>query len=687
VYKKALLITALALAMLLLLALPGWADAASESEDQAGVKSPTGLCVLHRPEDAGLRIALTWDCGDGAFGYQVYRSESVEGPFISVGGKSGDSMRDYPVFLDDTVEPGKGYYYAVAGVDADFNESPLSPKVPTQLEPAARTAAGAKRIVCSLSDQRLYFYEGDQLVNITRCSTGLNNRTPAGQFSILGHKRVNVGLGGAVCDYWMSFTSAHGMHAWPRTRSKSYEWGLGAPASHGCIRQHPLEAYWPYNWAPNGTPLTITWSSLSRRIVSGCHDSVGAAELSQDWYFAEGYTGGEFDTYLLLSNPGEDGVSAVTSFLLEGGEVVEHPCWIPPHSRHTISVDQLPGMMDAEFSAHVKADRPIVAERAVYFARGSQTGGTVSAGATQLSNDWYFAEGYTGGEFDTYLLMANPGDEGVSAHVYFMFEGGAQVDYWFWIAPHSRFTLWVDEWPLMDSASFSTHIQADGPIVAERAMYFRKVYIMGGHASVGAVEPSTDWYFAEGCTLSYFDTYLMVGNPGWENAVVNVDYLLSDGSIRYSYLVGPRNRITIPVNSQPGLESRDVSFAVHADHPVVAERTVYYDLDSHRGGHATMGSAQASTQWYFAEGYSDGAFDTFVLLSNPGFADAYVGVGFHREDGATFLHHYLVPAQRRVTVHVDELPGLERAAFSTQIYSDVPIVAERATYFVMSCGY
>jgi hypothetical protein len=105
----------------------------------------------------------------------------------------------------------------------------------------------------------------------------------------------------------------------------------------------------------------------------------------------------------------------------------------------------------------------------------------------------------------------------------------------------------------------------------------------------------------------------MVSNPGWENAVVNVDYLLSDGSIRYSYLVGPRNRITIPVNAEPGLGSRDVSFAVHADHPVVAERTVYYDLDSHRGGHATLGSARPSTNWYFAEGYSDGAFDTLEM--------------------------------------------------------------------------
>jgi len=687
VLKRAAFIALLAVLTTVLMVSPGWAEEAPEVPEPGGGSPPDGLRVLQRPEDAGLRIALTWEYREGDFGYRVYRSPSPQRPWDAVGGKSGESMREYPVFLDDTAQPGKGYYYAVAAVDADFNQGPLSAAVYAELEPAAHIASGAKRIICSLPDQRLYFYEGDQLVNITRCSTGLNNRTPAGHFRILGHKRVNVGLGGAVCDYWMSFTSAHGMHAWPRTRSDSYERGLGAPASHGCIRQHPLEAYWPYYWAPDGTPLTITWASLSRRVVSGCHAAIGTAEPSKEWYFAEGYTGGEFDTYLLLSNPGEEGVNVSASFLLEGGGVVEHICWIASHSRYTLMVDGIPGMEDTGFSTHVRADGPVVAERAMYFARDPQTGGTVSTGSPHTSEDWYLAEGYTGEEFETYLLLSNPGEEGVNAHLSFMFEGGGEADYSCWIAPRSRFTLRVDDLPQMGAASFSTHVRADGPVVVERAMYFRKVYIWGGHVCLGAERPSTDWYLAEGCTSGFFQTYLMVGNPGWESAVVNVDYLLPDGSVRYSYLVGPRSRMTITVDAQPGLESTDIAFSLHADQPVVVERAVYYDLDSHRGGHAAMGSTLASTTWYFAEGYSDGTFDTYLLLSNPGPVDAGATLWFHREDGASLAYFYPVPAQRRITVHVDDLPGLERAAFSAQVYADQPVVAERAVYFVMSRGY
>ena len=671
---------------ILLLMIPLPLVARADAPLGGGLPAPQGLKAVQRTQDAGIRIALTWDAVEGAFGYNVLRSETADGPLTQVGGKAADSMLDYPVFLDENLEPGRGYYYAVTTVDGDLNEGPPCARVYAFLEPAARAAASSKSIICSLSDQRLYFFEGNQLVNATRCSTGLNNATPTGHFRILGHYGTNVGLGGAVCDYWMSFTSAHGMHSWPRG-SRSYETGLGAPASHGCIRQHPLEAYWPYYWAPDGTPLTVTYASLGRRVISGCHDSVGAPELSPVWYFAEGYTAEGYDTYLLLSNPGETGVDAEVSFFKESGEVLKQMCGISPHSRFTLAVDDVPGMDAASFSMQVNAGGPIVAERAMYFAAGKRSDGTVSLGATQPSQDWYFAEGHTAGNFETYLLLANPGEEPVNAWVYFFLEGGQTVDYVFWVGPHSRFTMPVDSFPVVGATSFSMQVHADGPIVAERAMYFTKGYIKGGHSTIGASQPSQNWYFAEGCTRRFYESYILVGNPGDQDAFVTIDYYLNEGSIRHEYLVKAHSRATIPIASQSGLSAGEMAFSVYSDQPVVAERSLYYDLDSHRGGTATMGSPVSSLNWYFAEGYTDGAFDTYILLSNPSFSSAYVEVVFQRDDGALFAQGYLIPAQRRVTVSVDKLPGLERASFSTSVRSDVPVVAERSMYFVMTRGY
>ncbi|RJP28388.1 MAG: murein L,D-transpeptidase [Actinobacteria bacterium] len=679
--RKAFVIIFLA-AALAVMAPAGGLTAEASSQLQA----PAGLHALTRPQDAGRRIALTWEPVQSAFGYNVYRSDMEDGPLSQVGGKAADSMLDYPVFLDENVEQGRGYYYAVTAVDADLNEGSVSDRVYTALEPAVGIAGGPKKMICSLSDQRLYFFEGDQLVNVTRCSTGLNNATPTGSFRILGHYGTNVGLGGAVCDYWMSFTSAHGMHSWPRG-SRSYETGLGAPASHGCIRQHPLEAYWPYYWAPDSTPLTITYASLARRIISGCHSTTGAPELCDEWYFAEGYTAEAYDTYLLLGNPGESGVDAHVFFYKESGEVVEQVCGIAPHTRYTLTVDDVPGMDAAAFSMQVKASGPIVAERAMYFSAGKRTDGTVTLGATQPSTDWYFAEGYTAQIFDTYLLLANPGDDPVNAWVYFFMEGGGIVDYVFWIGPHSRFTMPVDAFPVVGAASFSMHVHADGPIVAERAEYFNKGYIKGGHVTIGASQPSQSWYFAEGCTRRLFESYILLCNPGDRDAFVTIDYYLNEGSLRHEYMVGAYSRATIPIAGQGGLAQTEMAFSVYADQPVVVERSVYYDLDSHRGGHATMGSPVLSGDWYFAEGYTDGAFDTYILLSNPSFEPASVKVVFQREDGALVSREYLIPPQRRVTVSVDALPGLERASFTTVVDSDVPIMAERAMYFVMTRGY
>ena len=650
------------------------------------VPAPEGLAVIHRPEDAGKRIALTWKPVAGAFGYLVYRSESADGELVPVGGRAADSMLDYPVFLDDTAVPGRNYFYAVAAVDEGLGEGPLSPRIPACLEPTVAAAGGPKRMVCSLSDQRIYFYEGDQLVNVVRCSTGLNNATPAGNFRILGHYRVHGGLGGAVCDYWMSFTSSHGIHAWPRGSSR-YEAGLGAPASHGCVRLHPLEAYWPYYWAPDGTPLTITYASMARRVVTGCHDTQGATAPSGEWYFAEGCTDFGFDTFLLLSNPGDAGLIARAHFYRDDGVTVTEERYLPPHSRLTLPVDQLPGLEAASFAIHVQAEGPVVAERAVYFTMGNRDDGTVTVGVTAPSREWYFAEGFTANSFDTFILLSNPGDQPTTARVFFFLEGGGSARYDFLLPPRSRHTVSVDSLPAVASASFCTRVESDLPIVAERAMYFNFGYIGGGHVSVGVPELSTDWYFAEGCTRNFFSTFLLLGNPTGQDTIVHVNYQLPDGDLNYDYLVRAGSRVTVNLGSQGGLSDRDVAIAVHSDHPVVAERAMYYNLDSHRGGHASVGSRSSSKDWYFAEGYTDGAFDTYLLLSNPGASPAYVNVVFLREDGSTFGAGYLVQPRRRVTVHVDDLPGMERTSFSMNIHADQPVVAERAMYFVMLRGY
>jgi len=677
------LVAAAALVTVTLMLLPGAGEPARGEEMEA----PGGLRVLQRPEDAGRRIALTWEVRPGDFAYQVYRSESEEGPYVQVGGRAADSMEDYPVFLDEETQPGVTYYYRVSRLNEEWEEGPLSSPVAARLEPAYRVAVGAKRIVISLTDQRIYFYEGNQLVNIMRCSTGVRpGSTPAGNFRVLGHYRTHGGLGGVTCDYWMSFTSAHGIHAWPRG-NRRYEEGLGAVASHGCVRLHPAEAYWPFYWAPDGTPIQITYASFSRRVVKGCHSTLGAAEASTQWFFAEGYTADDFDTWLLLSNPGSADTIAHADFLLDNGGIAPFDFPLAAHSRYTVPVDALPGLEQAAFSIRVTAGAPIVAERAMYFFYGGKSDGSVTLGAAEASTQWFFAEGYTADDFDTWLLLSNPGSADTIAHADFLLDNGGIAPFDFPLAAHSRYTVPVDALPGLEQAAFSIRVTAGAPIVAERAMYFRKGYTDGGHVAAGAGGPSTEWHFAEGCTRDFFESYLLLGNPGDEVALVDADFFLGSENLRYTFAVAPNSRVTVPIHSLPGLDYQDMAISLHSSVPVVAERSQYYSLDSHRGGQATLGSTHFSTRWYFAEGYTGEAFDTWLLLSNPGGETANVIVSFYREGLGPTDYYFAIAPYRRVTVHVDDLPGLEEASFSMTVGSDVPVVAERTMYFVIPRGY
>jgi len=127
----------------------------------------------------------------------------------------------------------------------------MSSAVTAKMGVGRRGSGPGKSIIVSIADQRAYFLENDVIVNILRCSTGASG-TPTGSYHIMAHRGTVSG-----CNFWMDWRPNYGMHAWPSYLG-AYEENLGvAPRSHGCIRLHPLEAYWPYNWAPDGTHLLL----------------------------------------------------------------------------------------------------------------------------------------------------------------------------------------------------------------------------------------------------------------------------------------------------------------------------------------------------------------------------------------------------------------------------------------------
>ncbi|MBU4174623.1 MAG: VCBS repeat-containing protein [Actinobacteria bacterium] len=341
---------------------------------------------------------------------------------------------------------------------------------------------------------------------------------------------------------------------------------------------------------------------------TGGHDSVGAPEPSKEWYLAEGYTAEEYDTWILVQNPGDQTALVMVTFMKGDGTTQQVGLEMAPKSRHSVHADEVPGFESCEVSTMVESNRSVIAERSMYFNYQGKTGGHNSIGVTEPSGTWYLAEGCTGWGFDTYVLVQNPGDAPADVTYTFMRENGEGFQHQQRIGPHSRYTVKVDDMPGLGYCSFSTRVQSSLPVCCERAVYFDSGGRPGGHNSIGTTSPAPAWYFAEGYTAEYYDTWILLQNPTDETAEVKATFMKPGGvNIQREYRVGPGSRYSIEVDTIPGLEATEVSTILESVNGTrfIAERAIYFN---HRGiwpgGHDTMGVTALSKTWYFAEGYT-----------------------------------------------------------------------------------
>jgi lipoprotein-anchoring transpeptidase ErfK/SrfK len=126
--------------------------------------------------------------------------------------------------------------------------------------------SGNKYVLVDISEQHMYVYDGDVLVNNFVASTGINNGTRVGSFSVLD-KIPNAY--GATWDLWMpnwlgiywSGSLENGIHALPILSNGSQLWSgyLGTPVSFGCVVLGVDESKWLYDWVDVGTPVDIQW--------------------------------------------------------------------------------------------------------------------------------------------------------------------------------------------------------------------------------------------------------------------------------------------------------------------------------------------------------------------------------------------------------------------------------------------
>ncbi|MFQ6014856.1 MAG: hypothetical protein ACE5NP_05385 [Anaerolineae bacterium] len=309
------------------------------------------------------------------------------------------------------------------------------------------------------------------------------------------------------------------------------------------------------------------------------HDGItskGARAPARTWYFAEGYTGPGYETWLLLHNPGLDEVQVRLTFARDDGQTVTKEYRLQPTSFRPIQVNPL--VPNRPFGTQVVADRPIIAERAVYFGQG---GGHGTIGAAALSKLWYLPEGYTGPGYTTWLLLHNPNQVPANVTVTFMKGDGTTVRRDYQVGPTTRFTWRLNR--IVPGIAFATLVKADQPLVAERASYFAGG--RGGHCSIGATTLARTWYLPEGSTAAGH-LFVLTMNPNSVEAQVTVTFMKEDGStVSREYTLKPTSRHTVNVNRI--VPNSKVATQVTSDQPLAVERAMYFN--DGRGGTASLG--------------------------------------------------------------------------------------------------
>ena len=313
-----------------------------------------------------------------------------------------------------------------------------------------------------------------------------------------------------------------------------------------------------------------------------------------------------------------------------------------------------------------------------------------------LSRDWYFAEGSTrnndtDGTFEEWICLQNPGTTDANTTLTYMYLDGTTDTQDVVVAAESRLTVDVNQAVGADK-DVSTKVESDQLILAERPMYFNyQNKWAGGHDVMGLAIPRDTFYFAEGTTRAndidgYFDEWLCIQNPGSTDAEVTITYMVWSGdNVEKAYTVPATSRRSIKVNDDVG-PGQDVSVLLQSTQPIVAERPMYFNYHNKwTGGHDVVGAPGTDTEFYFAEGTTrdnatDGTFEEWLCIQNPGTTDATVTLTYMYTDGTTDTAQVPVTAESRRTVSVAEAVVPDRDV-SIKVESDQQILVERPMYF------
>jgi hypothetical protein len=345
----------------------------------------------------------------------------------------------------------------------------------------------------------------------------------------------------------------------------------------------------------------------------------------------------------------------------------------------------------------------IVAERPMYFSWHGINSGTDAMGATQLGQDFYFADVESQRNYSSFITILNP-PGGKSANVTVSyFSGGKQIGSNTVVVPAGqRGTTTPMSIGILGTCA--VHIHSDQAIMVERPTYFSTSRsnisgpVTGAMTVVGTQAPGTDWLFAEGYTGANFHEYLVLANFDAAPATATVKLEYSNGAVNpVTVSIPGQSQKFFDVNlaSAPAKfpqSTAELSAEVTADKPIVAQRIEYFRFGGQiPGGTDVIGQpGPAKSVYNFAEGYTTNGFSEFLTLQNPNTSAEDVAVTLYLANSITTQQIVHIGPQTRTTLSINSMvvpiaqstpsAGYE-VSMSVLAMNGGTVVAERPMYF------
>ncbi len=206
--------------------------------------------------------ALAGPVGGGA-NYTFERGDSLK----EIAAEHGVTVRQI-IVANGLPRNGRVIPGTVLTIPTADNPDAVSPAITRRINPQA---GDGKVIYVSLSEQKMWAYDGDQLAMEFLVSTGLpteenpNHETRAGVYRIKTKMpEAFARTWGLLMPYWMGIYDAgtleNGFHAMPyRMNGRLVNWRVGARGSYGCVVLKGDQMKQLYDWADLGTLVVIRY--------------------------------------------------------------------------------------------------------------------------------------------------------------------------------------------------------------------------------------------------------------------------------------------------------------------------------------------------------------------------------------------------------------------------------------------